>query len=283
MKIFLSWSGPRSKHVASIFREWLPSVLQAIVPYFTPTDIEKGTRWSTEISGELDSCSVGLVFLTKENRHADWIMFESGALSKKLEKTRLCPVLLDFEPSDLEAPLNQFQVTPFNKEEVKKLIEVLNSDFGDRALGPPVLDKIFQRAWPELEADVAKALSEDVPAGPDETRTDSDVLKEVLALTRRLATERPSFSSAFSNSSRASKLAVYDLARGIEGIVEQQFDSPAEAAEDANMKRLFQALRYLGRNVLSKDEQEKYPIAFLYPVRRYLVPVDVESADVTEN
>jgi len=44
MKVFLSWSGPQSKELAEAIRDWIPVVLQAVTPYFTPSDIEKGTR-----------------------------------------------------------------------------------------------------------------------------------------------------------------------------------------------------------------------------------------------
>ena len=52
MRIFLSWSGSTSRDLAQTFSEWLPSVLQAIQPYYTPDDIEKGQRWLLDISGE---------------------------------------------------------------------------------------------------------------------------------------------------------------------------------------------------------------------------------------
>jgi len=32
VRIFLSWSGTRSKHVAEALREWFPTVIQALEP-----------------------------------------------------------------------------------------------------------------------------------------------------------------------------------------------------------------------------------------------------------
>ena len=60
MKVFISWSGERSKHIAEILRDWIPSVLQAVKPYFSPDDVGKGSRWSTEIAKELDASRIGL-------------------------------------------------------------------------------------------------------------------------------------------------------------------------------------------------------------------------------
>ena len=67
MKVFISWSGDMSKNVAEAIREWLPSVLQTVKPYFTPSDIEKGTRWSSDIASELDDSKAGIFCVTSEN------------------------------------------------------------------------------------------------------------------------------------------------------------------------------------------------------------------------
>jgi hypothetical protein len=52
MKLFISWSGSKSQRLAEIFKDWIPKVIQAIKPFFSP-DIEKGVRWFPEISKEL--------------------------------------------------------------------------------------------------------------------------------------------------------------------------------------------------------------------------------------
>jgi hypothetical protein len=45
-------------------------------------DIDKGRRWSPEISKQLSEANLGLVCLTPENQSEAWINFEAGALSK---------------------------------------------------------------------------------------------------------------------------------------------------------------------------------------------------------
>lgn len=184
MKIFISWSGDRSKAIAAAFKEWLPAVVQAARPYFSPSDIDKGSRWSSEISKELESASVGLICLTKENLNAPWLMFEAGALSKSLDKSRVCPMLFGIEPSDLSGPLVQFQATAFSKEEVLKLIRTVNQQLEQQALDVKVLDSVFEKWWPDLDTKIQKILENSPAARDANLRSDREILEEVLQLTR---------------------------------------------------------------------------------------------------
>ena len=184
MKVFISWSGDRSKAIAGAFKEWLPSVIQAVRPYFSPNDIEKGARWSNEISKELESSAVGLICLTKENLTASWLMFEAGALSKSLDESRVCPMLFGLEPSDMSGPLVQFQATSFSKEEVLKLLRTINQQLDSAALESKTLEAVFEKWWPDLEQKVAAVLK-GAPAAKDvNLRSEREILEEVLQLSR---------------------------------------------------------------------------------------------------
>ena len=61
MRVFISWSGELSERLAGAIRDWLPTVLTFVKPYFTPADIEKGARWQNEISKALATTSFGIV------------------------------------------------------------------------------------------------------------------------------------------------------------------------------------------------------------------------------
>lgn len=110
MKVFISWSGKYSQELGEAFRNWLPSVLQSVRPYFTPNDIEKGARWGTDIASELQESKIGLFCLTRDNLQSPWIMFEAGAISKVVGEASVCPILFELDPTDISGPLNQFQL-----------------------------------------------------------------------------------------------------------------------------------------------------------------------------
>lgn len=91
VKVFLSWSGELSHKLACAFRDWLPSVLQSIVPYVSSEDIDKGARWSTDIAQELELSAFGILLITKENLNAPWINFEAGARGLARSDTSTTP------------------------------------------------------------------------------------------------------------------------------------------------------------------------------------------------
>ncbi len=45
MKIFVSWSGKRSKAVAELMSDWLKCVIQASQPWISTRDIDRGAIW----------------------------------------------------------------------------------------------------------------------------------------------------------------------------------------------------------------------------------------------
>ena len=175
----------RSESVAQTFRDWLPSVLQNVRPYYTPDDIGKGSRWASEIRGELEGSDFGIIFLTPENLTSPWILFEAGALSK-LEKSKVAPLLLGLEPTDVSGPLSQLQLTKFNKEECFKLIKALNRSLDSRALEPSVLNNVFEKWWPDLEEKVKVAMQIELPSPGTAKRPERELLEEVLERVRAL-------------------------------------------------------------------------------------------------
>ena len=184
MKVFISWSGELSKEIGEIFSKWIPSVLQFVKPYFSPEGIEKGARWSTEIAKELEECQIGIILLTRENLLEPWIMFEAGALSKEVERARICTVLFGVKTSDLVGPLPLFQATPFREEEMKELVKSINNAYGENKLADRVVDNVFEKWWPDLEGQVRVAMGKEREGGDEESRSDRALIEEILNLTR---------------------------------------------------------------------------------------------------
>ncbi|MFT3934414.1 MAG: toll/interleukin-1 receptor domain-containing protein [Chitinophagaceae bacterium] len=183
-KVFISWSGDLSKKLAEEIRLWLPAVLQFVKPYFTPNDIEKGTRWSSEITNELESSNAGIICLTKDNINKPWILFEAGALSKNFGKANVCTILFNLDNADLTGPLTSFQATRFDRADFKKFLITINNTGGDAKLDIAVLNDVFEMWWPKLETKINGILKSHVESSPNAIRSEREILEEVLELTR---------------------------------------------------------------------------------------------------
>jgi hypothetical protein len=162
-----------------------------VKPYFTPNDIEKGTRWSTEIAAELESSNVGLICLTKDNLNKPWILFEAGALSKNFGKSNVCTILFNFDSADFSGPLTSFQATKFDKTDFKKLLTTINNTGGESKLESAVLNDVFEMWWPKLESKIHKILETHVSDESNNLRSEREILEEVLELTRMNAKRLP--------------------------------------------------------------------------------------------
>jgi hypothetical protein len=185
MRVFISWSGAKGRKLADALHKWIPAVLQAAKPYFSPDDVSKGARWSTEIGKTLEESRVGLICVTRDSANAPWVVFEAGALSKSLESSMVIPILFDLETTDVTGPLVQFQSARFSRGEMKRVIETINKELTENRLDAAVLDEVFDMWWPKLEVSVQKILEQS-----DETsvvRTDRDMLEEILTVSRSLA------------------------------------------------------------------------------------------------
>ncbi len=180
--MFISWSGERSRAAAEALRGWLPKIINAIKPWLSSADIDKGARWSTDVASRLEAAKAGIICLTPSNLHADWILFEAGALSKTLQNTFVCPFLIGLEPSDVKPPLAQFQATRASKDDVLKLLKTLNAALRDNALSDTHIDEVFEVWWPKLESQLRDLPGDDSKARPH--RSERDLLEEILALVR---------------------------------------------------------------------------------------------------
>lgn len=192
MKVFISWSGERSKAIAEVLRNWLPAVIQAVQPYYSSDDIAKGARWNAEIAKTLEESSVGLICVTRDCVEAPWVMFEAGALAKNLDKSKVVPILFGVEPTDLTGPLVQFQAARFEKTEMKRVVRTVNNELGEQKLATNVLDTVYETWWPKLKEAAEEALGATaVEEASARRRGDRELLEEVLQLVRSQARRFP--------------------------------------------------------------------------------------------
>ena len=195
-KVFISWGGDLSKKLAEEIKNWLPSVLQFVKPYFTPDDIEKGARWESHIAQELSSSNVGIICLTKDNINRPWILFEAGALSKNFGKSNVCTILFNVDSSQITGPLTSFQATKFDKTDFKKLVKTINETGADSKLDSKILDEVFEMWWPRLEEKINSIIVDHKEELNSEERSEREILEEVLELTRMYARRIPRKSDA---------------------------------------------------------------------------------------
>ena len=217
MRVFISWSGERSKALAKAVNEWLPVILPDISPWMSEAEIQAGQRWSAEISKELESSNFGIICVTPENLNAPWLLFEAGALSKSMKEAKVVPLLLGLNEGDVPFPLAQFQAKKVEKSGIKELIFDLNKD-----CNPPLKDNnlevSFEALWKNLESKV-KLISKDELKGKS-SRNQSEILEELVASVRNVEFGLREGPYRESNSSRRRKrfhpMMLFELAESFQ-------------------------------------------------------------------
>ena len=126
MKVFLSWSGERSKAVATALSTWLADVIQSVVRWMSDHDIQAGSRWGANLDSELEQTNFGVLCLESDNLEKPWLLFEAGSLAKSISIARVVPYRLDVSATDVKPPLSQFQGVDATKEGTLKLIQSIN-------------------------------------------------------------------------------------------------------------------------------------------------------------
>lgn len=181
MKVFVSWSGTRSKAIASAIKQWLPDVFQGLHVWMSDHDIEAGQRWGAELGTALHDCRLGVICLTPENLQSRWLTFEAGALSTAIANARVIPYRFQLRSADVSPPLSQFQDVAADEEGTFKLLKSMNDALGSPLAEEGKLRRAFVHWWPDLQAQLGNIQH----IAPMEVRTDRDILEELLELSRQ--------------------------------------------------------------------------------------------------
>jgi TIR domain len=185
MKVFISWSGVRSRAIALGLREWLPDIIQDVEPFMSENDIGAGVRWGTDLTKKLEDTDIGILCLTPENLTSPWLLFEAGSLAKKLEASRVIPYRLDLKATEVAYPLAQFQSVDASREGTLMLLKTLNSS-REHPMEVERLERVFSRLWDDLEKTLTAALA--LPADRPPERNEREILEEILQLARNQQT-----------------------------------------------------------------------------------------------
>jgi len=183
MKVFISWSGKRSKALAIALKEWLPLILQYAKPWVSEKDISAGDRWAQAVAGELESSNFGILCITPENLRSEWILFEAGALSKSMLDAKVIPLLFELDLSDLSGPLSQFQALKVDQQGLMDVVKAINSVAENKAADTTV-DQLVPALWPQLQ----QRLDEIPDQEPSERymRPQVEILEELVSQVRGL-------------------------------------------------------------------------------------------------
>lgn len=193
MKAFVSWSGTRGRDSAVALREFLPLLLQRLNIFSTTDDIEKGSRWLTEVSSSIKSADLALVCVTPESVNSPWLVYEVGALAATLGPTRIVPILIGMSPVDLTGPLVQFQSCRTERSDFWRLVQLINS-LDEPRVPDEMLEKLYEMLWPRLEGTLSAIAAEqtvDAKKAPSARTSDRELMDQMLkrleAIQQRLA------------------------------------------------------------------------------------------------
>ncbi|WP_323615898.1 toll/interleukin-1 receptor domain-containing protein [Erysipelothrix rhusiopathiae] len=189
MKVFFSWSGAKSNHIAKHFRELLQNIYYDIDIYFSDQDIGAGDKWRSNIENGLDNNDLGIIFLTPDNLSSKWIYFEAGALSKVMSNENIVPIIYDLKPTDISEPLASFQAKSIEKNQILDVVLKIGKLMQFQP-NSSAIERAFDLSWEKFNENVnSKKLSKI----EDQTSTDiSDAnvmtneqkIDELLKLTR---------------------------------------------------------------------------------------------------
>jgi hypothetical protein len=143
--------------------------------------------------------------------------------------------LFGLEPTDIKGPLVQFQAAKFEASEIKRVVKMINSELGENSLAADVFDQVFNMWWPKLESDVSQVRN--IPAASFRSRSERDMLEEVLALSRSISKTRVERRDEIHPEALEELLRVYSSLVG-----EFKDGSPAQARL---LRRLIRPIEYI--------------------------------------
>jgi hypothetical protein len=199
MKIFMSWSGNKSRGMATALGRWAQYVLPH-VETFLSRDLERHRPWFEQLMVHLRTSQAGIVCLTEDSWRREWLHFEAGALH--LADKPVFVVLLDVHSGQLSGPFAQFQHTTLEElddeddyYDLLRMFKSLNEVAGADALPIHRLEERYRDIWESLRRDLL--IVKEMP--PEDRRKESTRRHaEVLQRLDRLSAEHEAIVEAIS-------------------------------------------------------------------------------------
>jgi hypothetical protein len=201
VKVFISWSGSRSKEAALALRNWIPSVFQSVEPWMSETEIRAGAMWLNELMNGLKEARFGIICITPENQLAPWLHFEAGAIAKQVnDQNYVCPYLILLKGTEFQGnPLTYFQYKQADEKGTRELVESINQLI-EKPLEKDILYKTFTLWWPELHKSLTHLSEPETKTKVK--RSSEDMLEEILELVREMVRTPQSYVNDVNNSLR---------------------------------------------------------------------------------
>lgn len=162
MKVFISWSGPVSKNIASKLQRLLVKLPLGLETWMS-TDIRPGAKWRDELESELVNTDFGIVCLTPDNMDSAWLRYETDSLTKMVDKTNVVLILHGVESTSLPSSYRSFQTRAFQRDSIWMLVQQLNDMADDSKQDPFDLEKAFSTVWDGIDQRIKEELDEIQP------------------------------------------------------------------------------------------------------------------------
>lgn len=161
-KIFISWSGARSKEIAIALKNCLETDVFCntnLRCFVSDQDIASGADWWDKIQKELKSCKLGIVCITKENLRAPWIYFEAGAIVAR--DVPVIPFLINCNRKQLsETPLGGKESREFHnpKDFIHMLRDISHTMGYTKELADTQVEALGEQAYKKLRETLKEHL-----------------------------------------------------------------------------------------------------------------------------
>jgi hypothetical protein len=160
-RVFVSWSGERSRSAALGLKSLLLDVLGERLDVFISAHMDPGVVWVQELGKELEGSDFGILCLTQDNVQSPWLLFEAGAIAKNFGAARVVPYLID--DLVLTGPLNQFQHVKADRQGTLRLLESINA-LRDKPTQIDRLHRSFDKWWADLDQTLTNLPGAATPA-----------------------------------------------------------------------------------------------------------------------